>query len=136
MENGGLPLVPSALHPDGVVVAVDVNDVKVGDGRVALTFPALRLELLQVAPLGKGVDGEDFVRVELVAFAADATSQPRLVHHFAHRRQEIVLGQHLRQGELGIRVRLLIGSNVRRSYLHIAVKDIARLDARRWGKKV
>ena len=83
LQGGGFPLVPAALHPDGVVVAVDVDDVEVGDGRVALRLPALRLHLFQVGALGKGVDGEDFVRVELVSLATNATGQTGLVHHFA-----------------------------------------------------
>ena len=95
MENGGFPLVSSALHPDGVVVAVDVDDVEVRYGGVALTLATLRFVLFKVGTLGISIDGEDFVRVEFVAFPTNATRQTRFVHHFAHSGQQIVLGQDL-----------------------------------------
>ena len=51
LQRGRLPLVSSSLHPNGVVVAVDVDNVEVRDGGIALSLPTLRLHFLQVGPL-------------------------------------------------------------------------------------
>ena len=67
LQSGRFPLVSPALHPDGVVVAVHVDDVEVGDGGIALRLPALRLQFFQIGALRIRVDGEDFVGMELVA---------------------------------------------------------------------
>ena len=77
-------------------MAVDVHQVEVGNCRVAHGLARRSgLELLHWAGPGVGVNGQDLVRLELIALAADAAAKAGLFGQSNELLQERVVGLHL-----------------------------------------
>ena len=69
-------LIADALKPDCGHVTVDMDQIEVGHRRVSHRLPRhTRLKLFNGTRPGVRVNGQDFVRLELVALAADATAK-------------------------------------------------------------
>ena len=69
-------LIADALKPDCGHVTVDMDQIEVGHRRVSHRLPRhTRLKLFNGTRPGVRVNGQDFVRLELVALAAEATAK-------------------------------------------------------------
>ena len=89
-------LIADPLKSDRGHVAIDMDEVEMGDRAVAHSFSRSNgLKLLHRTRPGVGVNGQDLVRLVFVALAADAAAEPGLFRESNKLLEERIVGLHL-----------------------------------------